>query len=200
MRRVSALWDLPVNDAGRVLISNRGDYMFSEELFLSSIRRLSSVSTLDELARNDFKNAEYTRISRGFNWFVNFIARKFRNKFSNQCLSFFEPRFPIYAEAIRKKCNEKGACNFQQGQLFVAAFIDCNNTKIARPGAGPDRPGMNALRRDPGGIEQEALYNSWLRSIGIKHQTVEMPDGLCGPISAQVLVTTAICGHIERTE
>ena len=62
MRRVSALWDLPVNDAGRVLISNRGDYMFSEELFLSSIRRLSSVSTLNELARNDFKNAEYTRI------------------------------------------------------------------------------------------------------------------------------------------
>ena len=182
MRRVLALWDLPVNDAGKVLISNRGHYMFPEELFLSSIRRLSSISTLDELARNDFKNAEYTRISRGFNWFVKYTAQKFRNKFGNQCLSFFEPRFPIYAEAIRKKCNEKGACNFQQCQFFVAAFIDCNNTKIARPGAGPDRPGMNALRRDPGGIEQEALYNSWLRSTGIKHQTVEMPDGLCGPI------------------
>ena len=182
IRRVLALWDFPVNQEGKVLISDRGHYMFPEELFLLSIRRLSSVSTLDELSRNDFKSTEYSRISRGFNWFVKFTAQKFRLKFSNQSLSFFEPRFPIYAEAIRKKVNEKGPCNFQQGQFVVACFIDCNNTKIARPGAGPDGPGPNAPRRDPGGIEQEALYNGWLRSTGIKHQTVEMPDGLCGPI------------------
>ena len=33
MRRVLALWDLLINDAGEVLISKRGHYMFPEELF-----------------------------------------------------------------------------------------------------------------------------------------------------------------------
>ena len=59
---------------------------------------------------------------------------------SYQFSPFFERRFPIYGEAIRKKCNEKDACNFQQGQFFVGGFIDCNNTTIAKPDAGPDRP------------------------------------------------------------
>ena len=73
--------------------------MFTGELFLFVLRRLSSKTTLDELARNDFRNNEYSKLSRAFNFFVRHTKTVFAEKLSNQCLSFFEPRFSRYAEA-----------------------------------------------------------------------------------------------------
>ena len=137
LRRLLAIWDFPLAPNGKVLISNCGHYMHNEELLLSSIRRLASKNTIDEICRIDMKNMEYSKMSRGFRYFVTYTREKFSHKLSNQCLTFFENRFPLYAEAIRVRCNEKGGTNFAPNQFFIVGFIDCTNTGVARPGAGP---------------------------------------------------------------
>ena len=164
IRRLIDVWRLPVEENGRILVSDRGHYMFTEELFLFVLRRLSSKTTLDELARNDFRNNEYSRLSRAFNFFVRHTKTVFAEKLSNQCLSFFEPRFSRYAEAIRIKCNEAGGTEFAKGHFYISSFIDCNNTGVARPGAGPAGAGPNAARRD-NGDQQEAVYNGLVSYI-----------------------------------
>ena len=108
LRRLLAVWHLPISQNGRVAITTRRHSMYCEELLLFALRRLSSKNTLDEISRSDFQNCEYSRLSRGFKYFVEFSARFFKSKLSNNCFKFFEPRFSMHADAIRKKCNEKG--------------------------------------------------------------------------------------------
>ena len=60
----------------------------------------------------------------------------------------------MYADAIRIKRNPKGGTNF-----IESWFTNCNNTRVARAGAGPLHPGPDAPRRDPAKIIQEAIYN-----------------------------------------
>ena len=137
LRRLLAVWQLPVAPNGKISITDSRHFMYCEELLLFSLKRLSSKSTLHELSRSDFKNCEYSRLSRGFKYFVEYSAQTFKNKLSNDCLTYFKPRFAMYADAIRKKCNLKGGTKFTEGPFFICGFIDCNNTGAARAGAGP---------------------------------------------------------------
>ena len=101
LRRLLAVWQLPVAPNGKVSISDSRHFMYCEELLLFALKRLSSKSTLDELSRSDFNNCEYSRLSRGFKYFVEYTAQTFKNKLSNDCLKYFKPRFAMYADAIR---------------------------------------------------------------------------------------------------
>ena len=163
--RLLNAWQLPIGANGKVCLSNRRHSMYVEELLLFCLKRPSSKNTLDEISRGDFTSCDYSRLSRGFSFFIDYTKRTFKEKLSNKCLTFFEPRFSMYAEAIRKKCNLKGGTQFVEIEFFVCGFIDCNNTGVARAGAGPLHPGQDAPRRDPGGNIQEAIYNGTIQFI-----------------------------------
>lgn len=61
--------------------------------------------------------------------------------------------------------------------LFLDIYQIVTNLHIQTLlGPGPNRP-----RRDPGGLQQRAVYNGWKREHCFKNQTIEFPDGICGP-------------------
>jgi hypothetical protein len=51
-------------------------------------------------------------------------------------------------------------------------------TRISRPGGGPAvEEGINAERYNT--LVQETFFNGYKACHGIKHQTVELPNGMC---------------------
>jgi hypothetical protein len=108
-------------------------------------------------------------------------------------LQFWVPHFPKFAQAIKKKMEEKSG-----GQLLyqdaihpngfrVCAFIDNTMNAMCRPGGGPANDGVNAPRHDP--LIQQAFYTGWKKIHGLKWQTVDAPNGMCihafGPLSVR---------------
>ena len=175
MRRLYEVWGMPA------MVKINGCRISSEEIFCFAVRRVACMNTLHSLALNEF-GRDWTFWSKAFNWFVRWTKQKFAHKLDNRCLRFFEHRFPRYAAGIAGVVNEKGPCAFVPDEFRIVGFIDCNNTGVARAGAGPAAPGPNQPRRDPSGRMQEAIYQRWLRKHAVKHQTIEFPDGLAGPM------------------
>ena len=127
-------------------------------------------------------------------WTVRRVRQTWGSKLFDN-LPFFAPRFPMYAEGIRKVANKHIADNggapahFAPGTMAVAAFIDCNITETTRAGSGPATPGPGAPRRDPNGDIQRAIYTGWLHLCGIKYEYIVGPDGMIlfmwGPTSVR---------------
>ena len=62
----------------------------------------------------------------------------------------------------------------------MAGFIDDTVTRITRPGGGPAEEGINAVRYNT--LIQQSFFNGYKACHGLKHQTVEIPNGMCGEL------------------
>ena len=135
--------------------------MFSkEEVFLFSLRRLSSVATLHDTARNHF-GRDYSQMSRAFKWFVQFINTRWKYKLEAGNLQFFWSRFPQYAAAIQTVLTNDFGVFFHEGYSSnIAMFINNVNHAICRPGGGPENPGGAGVERNDQ-LFQQAFYNGF---------------------------------------
>lgn len=101
------------------------------ELFLFSLMRLCTNSTLDSLAKNTF-GRDYSVWSRVFNWFLLHLHELFYDLMHNN-LDFWVPYFPACAAAIRSKLLEHGL-HFTDDEIFlIFSFIDDNCFETCRP-------------------------------------------------------------------
>lgn len=78
-------------------------------------------------------------------------------------------------KAVERKVASKGV-TFDPGTFAVGCFIDCNCLSTACPGSGPIGFGPNARRYHD--HVQKAFYNGWKSTHGIKHQTVDIANGM----------------------
>jgi len=214
---LTTIWDLsdvPVNcgtdyrfrtraDLGRVMrclrlppmiqLSN-GQWIQRERAFLYFIRRMASVMTVNQLITIGF-GGDPPLWGRVLDFMAKHIADTLGFKLDPVNIGFFSNRFNLYSEAIRNKVNEYHvAWNIGAPPLFPVAgsflpfaFLDGNCTSSSTPGTGPAHPGPGAPRRPNAALIQESFFTGWTYTHGIKHLTLDGPDGLAlfcwGPAS-----------------
>ena len=153
--------------------------------FLFFMRRMASVNTV--LSLMEQFGGDPGKWSRVIKWLSEYIANKFRCKMEAKGLEFFQTRFGLYSESIRQKANEKGAemngANSaplfpQPDDMAVMGFVDGKFTATCVPGSGPMGLGAGAPRRPAADMIQQAFYTGWLCRHGIKHLTLDAPDGM----------------------
>ena len=164
---------------------DNGSYCDREWGFIYFIRRMSSVDPVRALM--DTLGGNPPMWSRVFGWMAEFIADTMGWKLEARGLAFFQPRFAMYAEAIRNKANEKGREIRAAGSadlfpnpsdMLVVGMLDGNFTGTNTPGTGPIAPGQAAPRRGNYDAIQLAFFTGWLHDHGIKHLNFDSPDGL----------------------
>ena len=84
---------------------DNGAYCAREWGFIYSIRRMSSVDPVRSLMNT--LGGDPPMWSRVFKWTSEFVADTLGWKLEARGLSFFQPRFEMYTEAIRNKASEK---------------------------------------------------------------------------------------------
>jgi hypothetical protein len=92
--------------------------------------------------------------------------------------------FGHFAECIRNKIIARSdgtisVTNYPEEYTNIIAFIDCVVVRICRIGSGPKGNGGSNQIRDHTNIQQCA-YNGYKHSHGIKFQSIEFPNGMCG--------------------
>jgi len=124
---------------------------------------------------------DHTFIGRVFNWMNKYIREHHGHLVTNN-LAYWKDSLEGFSEAIRMKVHEKsnGQIHYPVGAYLVAGFIDDTVTRITRPGGGPAEEGVNAERYNT--LIQQAFFNGYKACHGIKHQTVEFPNGMCGEL------------------
>ena len=120
---------------------------------------------------------DHTFIGRVFNWMNKYIREKHGHLVTDN-LEYWKDSLETFSEAIRVKVLEKsgGQVHYDPGDYLVFAFIDDTVTRISRPGGGPAEEGINAERYN--NLIQQAFFNGYKACHGIKHQTVELPNGM----------------------
>ncbi|XRB22835.1 DDE Tnp4 domain-containing protein [Pseudoscourfieldia marina] len=116
-------------------------------------------SELEDLFRRD-----HTQLSELFAETVHMLLDEHRHRLED--LSFFKPRMPGYAAAIRHACTAKYPDVEALSDIW--AFIDGTLRPCARPSAALF-PGMNI---------QMTCYSGHKRRHGLRYQAVTTPDGL----------------------
>ena len=166
---------------------SNGRWIDSEALFLFYLRRLSSVDTLYDMVNKYGFNGDVGTWCRGFKWFSNWLEDRWGHKLTNN-MDYWAPFFPHFSECIRKKAIATSA-NFPNlptplppitwwdvNGLRVCCFVDNNQVKTCRPGAGP---GLGPGWRTPlQALIQRSFYNGWARAHGIKFETLDAPNGM----------------------
>ena len=124
---------------------------------------------------------DHTFIGRVFNWMNKYIREHHGHLVTNN-LAYWKDSLEGFSEAIRMKVHEKsdGQIHYPVGAYLVAGFIDDTVTRITRPGGGPAEEGVNAERYNT--LIQQSFFNGYKACHGIKHQTVEFPNGMCGEL------------------
>jgi len=175
------------------LVAN-GQYVQKELAFVYFIRRLASVCTVNQLIQLGF-GRDPPFWGRVLKWMAAHIATTLGHKLEPSNISFFAARFPGYSKAIREKVNERDQSLNPNtpplmpnaGTFLPFAFLDGNCTATCTPGSGPAHSGPGAPRNPNSKRLQEAFYTGWLHKHGIKHLTLDGPDGLVlfcwGPVS-----------------
>jgi hypothetical protein len=211
MRRVMNCLRLP-----DMIELETGQYVQKELAFVYFIRRLAAVCTVNHLIQLGFgRNPPFW--GRVLKWMAAHIARVLGYKLDASNIAFFAARFPGYAEAIRVQVNQRDQTmhpNTQDlfpvaGSFLPFAFLDGNCTATCTPGSGPAHAGRSAPRNPNSQRLQEAFYTGWLHKHGIKHLTLDAPDGLAlfcwGPVSIRhndlyMLWHSALNDHVFQAQ
>jgi len=144
---------------------DNGAYCARKLGFLYFIRRTSFVDPVRSLMNT--LGGDPPMWSRVFKWTSEFVADKLGWKLEARGLSFFQPWFEMYSEAIRNKANEKGreirgggATDLfpNPGDMVLVGMLDGNFTATCTPGTGPTAADPNAPRRPNADATQLAFF------------------------------------------
>jgi hypothetical protein len=153
------------------IVKTEGRHKFTgEEVFLFSLMRLCTLTTLDEMAKNYF-GREYSVWSKAFNWFLRHLFTTFKDLMCDN-LKFWEPYFKGCAAAIQEKLASFGLVFL--GILGVCGFIDDHCFATSRPFGKKLTAAQYRLAK----LVQEAFYNGWKSIHGLKWQTFDLPNGM----------------------
>ena len=160
------------------MTSTEGCVFSGEECLLVFLYRLRRPTTTTDLAFKTIFGFRNTRVSICVRTFMNFMVDNWSYLLLDN-LSFWKSYLLACATAIWNKLRLLG-CDFPApgtpGGFNVAAFIDNTMNGTCRPGGGPRRDGANAPRNDP--MIQRAFYSGWKKMLGLKWQTVDLPNGM----------------------
>ena len=129
---------------------------------------------MDDAAYREIFGFDFQRVGKCFNIFLDFMCHNWDYLIRDH-MEFWLPYLPSYSEAIRVKCSNLG-CSFDAEEFDIFGFIDNTMNATCRPGGGPSRDGVGALRNDKD-IET-AFYNGWKKIHGLKWQTADLPCGM----------------------
>jgi len=151
----------------------------TEEALLILLQRLAFPTRFLDMV--SIYNRDTTALSKIFCWMNNYIRNRFGYLITNNW-EYWKNDFEEFSECIRKKVVEKseGAIDYPEGSYLVFSFIDDTTIRTCRPGGGPAEEGENAERYSM--LLQEAFYSGYKKHHGIKFQTVELPNGMCGDL------------------
>jgi len=165
----------------KILHLNPSKYIkcHTEEALLILLQRLAFPTKFLDMV--SIYNRDISALSKIFSWMNNYIRSRFGYLITNNW-EYWKNDFEEFSECIRKKVVEKseGAIDYPEGAYLVFAFIDDTTIRTCRPGGGPAEEGENAERYSM--LLQEAFYSGYKKHHGIKFQTVELPNGMCGDL------------------
>lgn len=170
---------------GSVRMSN-GSKFGTEELLCLSLNRFAFPQKFGEMVH--VYGRDWTALCRAFNWFCNYVRTKFEYLLQGDMM-FWKPHLEGFSEAVRLKIAEKSDNGIvhHPGTVLVAMFVDDTMTKTCRPGGGPTEEGVGASRFNT--LIQQSFYSGYKKIHGIKHQSCELPNGMCadlyGPCSVR---------------
>jgi hypothetical protein len=155
---------------GPVYTDNRCRFT-ADEVLLIGLFRLRTSGACDRTVCELF-HREFSQISRAWNLFILYV--KEHNEFLLiDNLEYWLPRFPEFSQCIRRKLYEQAGVYVPAHEFHVAAFHDTTTVPTCRPGSGPDSQGN---RKDP-----RVPRSAYCRRVhGLKFQTMELPNGMCG--------------------
>ena len=163
---------------GSVRMAN-GSQFGTEELLCLGLNRFSFPQKFGELTH--VFGRDWTALSRAFNWFCKYVRINFAKLVQNNMM-YWKPHLEEFSEAIRIKILKKsdGGINHAPGSLLVAMFVDDTCTKTCRPGGGPAEEGENASSYNT--LIQQSWYSGYKKIHGYKHQSCELPNGMCADL------------------
>ena len=154
------------------IVCTKGRNKFTgEEVFLFSLMRLCSLTTLDELAKTYF-GRDYTAWSRAFKWFLVHLYTNFHDLMCDN-LDYWQPYFKECAAAIQNKLAAFGL-HYDPEAFGVCGFIDDHCFAPCRP-CGPKETVEQWMAAQ---MVQQAFYNGWKSKHGLKWQTFDLPNGM----------------------
>ena len=92
-------------------------------------------------------------------------------------LQYWVDYFPDFAACISDKLAEKGNIHYPANSFRLFGFHDDTVIGTCRPGGGPTNDGGRHCN-----FIQMSFYNGWKKHHGIKFQSLELPNGMCGHI------------------
>ena len=161
-------------EPGEYFQADNGMKFTGEEILLIGLHRFCIPGPLEQSMQPIF-DLDYSALSRAVTIFNQHMLYHHKHLVTDN-LEYWSQYFPIFAECVREKLNEKGDVYYEPGTFRVAMFHDDTVIATCRPGSGPNRR--------TGGRHcnyiQMAFYNGWKKHHGIKYQTIEFPNGMCG--------------------
>ena len=162
-----------------------------DEIVLAGLWRLTSDCKLFHLIL--LMGRDHSQWSRAMKYFFQTVHLNFSDKLlSGDYMMKWTSCFSSFSERIRNRLCFLSDYdivdeNINQNYKNIMSFIDCNVTRINRPGAGPKGIKFNGYKyRDMTDL-QRAVFNKYKSDHGIKYQSIEAPNGLClylyGPCS-----------------
>jgi len=148
-----------------------------ENVFLRGLYELTTGETQYNIAANVF-GRDQSYQSYCLKYFIDHVFDNFQHLLTNNLEwwhdnGFFEASRAAIAAKVDLPDNE------------YAFFIDCNCMSCRVTGGGPAEGGVGAARWDK--TLQQAFYNGWKSTHGLKHQTLDIAHGftvdLFGPTS-----------------
>lgn len=177
---------LKLDQFGGYVRMENGSKFGTEELLCLSLNRFAFPQKFGEMVH--VYGRDWTALCRAFNWFCKHIRENFTDLLQGDMM-FWKPYLEGFSEAVRLKIAEKSENGIVHapGSLLVAMFVDDTMTKTCRPGGGPAEEGEYAPRFNT--LIQQSFYSGYKKIHGIKHQSCELPNGMCadlyGPCSVR---------------
>jgi hypothetical protein len=158
-----------------------GKVFTGDEILLAGLFRLHAPNVLGDVGWTELFGFDQPRASAAVNLFLAHLKQWYF--LLHLRLIDWRPHFPMFWRAIKAKIDSWHHHHHAETAFFpmIFGFIDNVQVETCRP----DGPTVDGGRTDP--LLQQAFYNGWKHNLGVKLQTIDLPDGLnyhaFGPVS-----------------
>jgi hypothetical protein len=202
LHEIIRLWDLPE----QILVPRSGTtahYVFNnQELVIFFLNAMKSGERKADICSMKI-GGDDGRWGVGYNWLIRYLDARYAHLVGPESLALWLDQIPYFARKMGEAAAKEHFQRDEDGTVLQYlpgldidpndfgpfALIDCNETRICRPGSGPAGDWLDAPRKDGWYEMQRAFFGGHHKEHALKTMTVILPNGieaaLFGPVSVR---------------